>query len=373
MGYPIAKSSLKIPFQSLALFKAYVGRRVADRLSLPIMACMSDSSPKNRRSRKVKRIESPAKPDDAMQGLKCAGFENREPTVQELEPALRKAGLIDRPDVVQKLHRMIKNEAGVEPARCIARACKVLRQMQKFGGAMEVEAITGFLEMALLAIEGLDGCSLESRRLVAIKRNDWPVMMELGGEDYRKVIDVGLRRIQLGKEVEGKVSANALIQHSDFHKSIATQLFLTVKGILDSRHLQKHEQILPQRFFSLREDAEENYKELIRRLGGYSADKWQPDHKRDFDSKLENLKLSPEVNSKSFPSWFAACRALLVCITHDQFHLPCYKLREKGENRAQKWGADSKFKAEAYYKKGIGESLKSSLMTVLKVRRRKQG
>ncbi len=305
--------------------------------------------------------------------LERANAENRDPTIEEVEAAVREVGLENDPKMVRDLKELRDSEKIIKASELMIEAYALLRDLQKSGGESEIEAIAGFLEMSQIAIGGLEECSLESRRLVASKRFDWPVMMELGGEDFRRVVEFWLKEIKLGTEAKGKVRTSALIQNAKIHKFIATRLYLTVKGIHDTKRLKRGEQSHPLRFASLRRDAEEHFKELIRLVDGYGVRKWRKEDKKDFDSKLEKLKDAPEVNEKSFAAWFAACRALLVCITQDQFDLPRHQLRQKGEARAQKGGSDQVFTASAYYKKGIGESLKSSLRSVLKLRPQKKG
>ncbi len=308
-----------------------------------------------------------------VEALESATSENRDPTIEEVEAAVREVGLENDPETVRNLENHRNSEKILKAAELMIEASSLLHELRQCGGEMEIEAIMGFQELTKLAIEGVEECSLASRTLVASKRVDWPVMMELGGEDFRRVVEFWLKEMKLGIEAKGKVSTNALIQNAKIHKFIATRLYLTVKGIHDTKRLKRGEQSHPLRFASLRKDAEEHFKGLIRLVDGYGVRKWRKEDKKDFDSKLEKLKDAPEANEKSFAAWFAACRALLVCITQDQFDLPRHQLRQKGEGRAKKGGADHVFTASAYYKKGIGESLKSSLRSVLKLRPQKKG
>ncbi len=297
-------------------------------------------------------------------------LENRDPTVEELELALRGMGLDSDPEIARELGHLKNKNNIVRAEKLMIEAHELLADLQKCGGEMESEAASGFYEMARLAIDGLDRCGDESIASVAEKKIDWPVMFELG--DKLETIEAELQRIRLGTRTSSHVRVNAVLTQASRHKFVVTLLYWTVRA---THHLDRLANLAdkhPERIAQLRADMEVKYKMLMTFVNGYEANEWRDQDRKKFADAIKELRKHPEINAASFKEWFAACLALLACITRNEFYLPQSDLRKLGEPRARKREGIDGIK-DSDYRDGITKALRSALMTVLKVNRKKSG
>lgn len=294
-------------------------------------------------------------------------LENRDPTVEELELALRGMGLDSDPEIARELGHLKNKNNIVRAEKLMIEAHELLADLQKCGGEMEIEAACGFYEMARLAIDGLDQCGDKSVVPVAETKIHWPVMVEPGGNAKRETIDSELKRIKLGTRTSSEVRVNSVLTQPSRHKFVVTLLYWTVQAIHNLDRLANLADKHPERIAHLRADMEVKYKMLMSFVNGYEANEWRKKDLKRFGKAVKALHACPEVNAGSFNAWFEACLALLACITRNEFYLPQYKLRNLGDPRANKReGLDSDRRA------GITGALKSALTTVLKIPRKKR-
>jgi len=316
--------------------------------------------------RSLEGIRKGAKVD----ALERAMAENRDPSMEELEAAVLEIGMENDPEMVRSLERLRDMDKIVKAAALMIEAYTLLRELQKRGGEMEVEAVQGFLEMAELGIDGLGECSEQSRVSVAETKTSWPLMMEGNGTKAIEAAQAGLEKLKLGSKNSSEVRINAVVTAASRHKFVATLLYWTVRSVFNLDRLSRTVKEQPIRMAHLKEDMAEKFKMLMQFVNGYEANDWRAEDMQHFVKKLKALHACPEVNAASFNEWFAACLALLDCITHGEFHHARYELRNLGEARAQeREGIDGK--KDSDYRDGITSAMKSALKTVLKISRKK--
>lgn len=303
-----------------------------------------------------------------IEALERSISENRDPTLEELEAALQEVALDSDPESARQMTRLRNKDRIVRAEKLIQETLELLTALRKAGGEMEIEAVSGFYEMARLAIDALNQCNEESIVSVAEKKIHWPVMAEPGGNAKRETIESELKQIKLGTRTSSQVRVNAVLTQPSRHKFVITNLYWTVQATHTLDRLAHLADKHPERIAQLRADMDEKYKMLMKSVDGYEANEWRDQDRKKFAKAIKNLRKFPEVNAASFNEWFAACLALLDCITHGEFHHARYKLRNLGEARAQKREG-----LESDYRDGITGALKSTLKTVLKIPRKKVG
>jgi hypothetical protein len=307
-----------------------------------------------------------------VEALRNAISENRDPTIEEVEAAVREVGLENDPESVRHLENLRDSEKIIKASELMIEAYALLRDLQKRGGEMEIEAVQGFLEMAELAVDGLGECSEEATVSVAEKKTSWPVMMEGSGKTALETAQAEFERIKLGSRNSSEVKISAVVTAASRHKFVATLLYWTVRAIFNLNRLSRSVENEPIRMERLENDLAVKYKMLMQLVNGFEANDWREEDRQELGKKLKALRACPDVNTASFKEWFGACLALLDCITQSQFYLPHYKLRNLGEARAQnREGTEGR--KDSHYRDGITGALKSALKTVLKINRKKEG
>lgn len=311
--------------------------------------------------------------DSVLEPLQPSVLKGHGSTVDELETDVRAADLENDPEILRDLKKIRNCDKIIQAAELMTQASELLLDVRSNGEEMEIEAVRGFLQMAQLAVEGLCVCNESAIVAVAPGRISWPVMMEIGGTEQRKIVESKLKRIKLGCRSTSNISGNALVWSPSLHKFVVTMLYAAVAAIHADKVYSKGEKTQPIRIKSLRAGLGGNFGKVVRLVHGYDFKDWRKSDLDDFRRSIKELRAFPEVTPDSFNAWFAACRALLVCITKDEFHLPRHNLHGLGQVRAWNAGGDDVFDAAAAYREGIVEKMKSALQTVLRVPRKKQG
>lgn len=337
-----------------------------EQLEALVHACGMEKDPEVMRN--LECIRKGAK----VEALESAISENRDPTIEEVEAAVREIGMQSDSEMVCRLERLRDMQKIKKAGDLIIEAYALLGDLQKKGGEMEIEAVQGFLEMAELGIDGLGECSERSTVSVAEAKISWPVMMEGFGTGALQIAQSDLKKIKLGSRNSSTVRINAVITAASRHKFVATLLYSIVRSNFDLMCLSRTAQDQPIRMARLKRDLKTKSKMLKRLLKGYEANEWREEDRQKLVDKMEALHGCPEITTTSFNNWFAACVALLDCITQSKFYLPRYKLHNLGNARAMKREGTSG-KKNSDYRDGIIKALRSALKTVLKVNREKMG
>jgi hypothetical protein len=251
----------------------------------------------------------------------------------------------------------------------------LLNELRKHKGWAEIEAVRGFMHMADEAISGLQDCSAVAQSSEARERHDWPVMMELNSPSEKEEIDGYLKGIHLGENASGQISVGAIAQSRSTHKEVAAMLYTAVLSTVRTAMFNTHQPTADKKKEVLGELWRSNVLAVVKQLDGYDVAEWEPMHRTKFEQKVKELYFYPNVTSENFNKWFAACRALLVCITKDEFQLPRHKLQDRGIARAAKKSGKKvgevtmKSGERGYGREGIVDTLKSDLKTALRLPR----
>lgn len=252
----------------------------------------------------------------------------------------------------------------------------LLNELRRHKGWAEKEAVRGFMHMADEAISGLRDCSAVAQASEARERHDWPVMMELNAPSQIKEIYGFLKGIHLGENASGQISVGAMAQSRSTHKEVAAMLYTAVLSTVRTAMFNTNQPTADKKKEVLGELWRSNVLAVVKILDGYDVAEWEHEHLEIFKQSVKELYFYPNVMSENFNKWFAACRALLVCITKNEFQLPKHKLQDSGFARAakksgKKVGEITMKKGErGYGREGIVDTLKSDLKTALRSSRK---
>lgn len=252
----------------------------------------------------------------------------------------------------------------------------LLNELRRHKGWAEKEAVRGFMHMADEAISGLRDCSAVAQASEARERHDWPVMMELNAPSQIKEIDGYLKDIHLGENASGQISVGAMAQSRSTHKEVAAMLYTAVLSTVRTAMFNTNQPTADKKKEVLGELWRSNVLAVVKILDGYDVAEWEPKHRKKFEQSVKELYFYPNVTSETFNKWFAASRALLICVTKNEYHLPKHKLKNLGSTAVanktgKKVGEVTMKKGErGYGRGGIMDTLKSDLKTALRLLRK---
>lgn len=323
----------------------------------------SAKSPKKKVSTSTAPLKQPADQDLAIELFDPTTGA----TTDQLREFLAQSRCLGLSDRAQKFETSLKI---LRAGELIAEAKVLLREICSAGEEFQMHALEGYLEAADAGIAGIRSISIATQRQAARVRTDWPVLLERDSPAYQTEVHKYLKTIDLAKDTTGELKVGLVARQRSPQKELIAELYLVVNAIQRTSMIEGTA-ISPNRRTTIDLALGRKLASLQKRLNGYPSTEWR---RQDVRALADAIKSLPEFSEKSFSLWFKACRALLVCITKNKFHLKRHGLYSMGEWRARK-NADrttlhneDDFAAER--REGITEGLKSMLCTLLKPSRK---